>query len=291
MRGAKFTAFWGSMKKCARGAVTLWRPWVVNPLEGTHRPGFIFLPTRCLAPLLMCIRNQSMFFLSIFASFAMSACLLHVDVGSGNLTTRGVEVPTFDRVTTRNFLDVQVASGAVQAVAVTCDDNLQEHIDVFVDKGTLVLQSMGSLNIHASSGCKVQVTVPALRAAATLGSGNLQIAGLPCHEMHLETHGSGDIYYEGQCSQLRVQSSGSGDVRLQGRSQSLNLQSRGSGDIDAGVWVAQDVSAQTLGSGDVSLNAQRSVVATSLGSGDIKISGPAPKRHIKSQGSGDISFH
>lgn len=220
----------------------------------------------------------------------MNACILHVDVGSGNLTTRSVEVPTFDRLTTSSFLDVQVASGVAQTVAVTCDDNLQEHIDVFVDQGTLVLDSVGSINIHPSSGCRAQVTVPALQAAKTRGSGNLQIAGVPCNEMNLETHGSGDIHYEGQCAQLRLETSGSGDVHLQGHSQGLSLVSRGSGDVDAGYWIAQDVAAQTLGSGDLSVHAQLSVVATSRGSGDIEIFGPAPKRHVKSQGSGDISF-
>lgn len=231
-----------------------------------------------------------MFFLSILSCLAMNACVLHVDVGSGNLTTRSVEVPSFDRVTTRNFLDVQIAPGAVQAVAVTCDDNLHENIEVFVDKGALVFDSVGSLNIHASPGCRAQVTVPTLRGAKIRGSGNVQVTGVPCDEMHLETYGSGDIHYAGQCTRMRVKTSGSGDVRLQGQSQRLSLQSRGSGDIDAGAWIAQDASATTLGSGDLSLHVERSVIATSRGSGDIQISGPAPQRQIKSSGSGDVSF-
>lgn len=247
--------------------------------------------TPCLTQLIMRIREQCTFFFSIITSWTLTGCLFHVDLGSGNLITRSVETPAFDRVDTRSFLDVEVTPGSAQAILVTCDDNLQDNIDVFVDGGTLVFDSVGSLNIHASPGCKAQVTAPALNAARSRGSGNLNISGLTCTEMYLETNGSGDIDYSGQCAQMHVATTGSGDVLLQGQSNDLSLESRGSGDVDAGNWLAQTVSAQTYGSGDLSVNAQLSIIASTRGSGDIDISGQAPQRQVSSSGSGDVLFH
>lgn len=247
-------------------------------------------PRGWACPIAVRIPSQLTSLLLAFSSLAMNACVLHVDLGSGNLTTRSVEMPAFDRVDTRSFLDVEVTPGPVQSVTVTCDDNLQENIDIFVEEGTLVLDSVDSMNIHASPGCKAQVALPALSAARTRGSGLLQVTGLPCTQMHLQSDGSGDIIYAGQCAQLQVMTFGSGDLMLDGQSQNLSLETRGSGDIDAQGWTAQHVSALTFGSGDISVNAQQSIVATSEGSGDIEISGPAPHRQITNHGSGDIFF-
>lgn len=215
---------------------------------------------------------------------------MHGKIGSGEMTTRSVELSGFDSVETHGFLDLELLQGEKSEVLIRCDDNLQEDIVSRVDDRILILDTKPGVNFQTNGDCRAKVTLPILQSASSFGSGNIQATNFTGEVIRLRSSGSGDIQFNAQATELRVVTRGSGDAVLSGIASKLEIQSSGSGDIDAQNLMAQIVHASTKGSGDLKFTALREVQASSHGSGDIKIWGQPKVRDTRSHGSGDIEF-
>jgi hypothetical protein len=209
--------------------------------------------------------------------------------GDGNTTTENREIHgTFDAVETQGAMDLQVKVGPATAVAVTIDRNLQPYVDVHLEGTTLILEQREHLRWHGRAFS--DVTVPALRAVSTSGSGQAMVDGSSGGSLSLATSGSGGIRLHGEVQRLAVSTSGSGRVALVGRVAALHVSTSGSGDVDGGaLTVSGDADVSTWGSARVELvMAGGSLHACTSGSGDVLYSGEARAVDAQASGSGRI---
>jgi hypothetical protein len=174
--------------------------------------------------------------------------------GSGQVVTQVRPLPAFDAIQTKNAVEVEVHVGQPASVTVEFDDNLQRQISTEVQNNTLLIEAHGSWS--ASHDPKVRVTVPALSALATEGSGSVAIDGLKGGDFALRLVGSGDIGASGRVASLGVLLNGSGDMNL------AHLE-------------ADSARVRLNGSGDVHVNASRTLEAVVYGTGDIRYRGAA----------------
>lgn len=206
--------------------------------------------------------------------------------GDGDKTTVKRELPPFTRVRLVSTIDAQVKVGPAQSVAVTIDSNLQPHVALRVEDGTLVVDSDADLRYRGVG--RVELTVPALRALSIEGSADASIDGGE-GELGLAIEGSGDVRWSGTATGLRVAIEGSGDVLLEGKAEALEIAIEGSGDVSASGLTARGADVSVAGSGDVDLRlAGGTLRAQVSGSGDVRWSGEAKVERTAVSGSGRI---
>lgn len=81
---------------------------------------------------------------------------------------------------------------------------------------------------------------------------------------------------------------GSGRTILQGKTQKLYTEIEGSGEIDAKNIVAEDIQASIEGSGNIIINATKTINAKIEGAGNIDYYGTPVKVDFKNSGEGTI---
>jgi hypothetical protein len=209
--------------------------------------------------------------------------------GNGKKTTQSRELPgTFDGVVTGGSIDARIKVGPAPSIAVTIDENLQQHVTVRLKGSTLVIEQEDDMSYHGDG--YVTVTLPVLRSAATSGSGDATIEGSSGGDLELSTSGSGDLTWQGEAKRLEVSTSGSGDARLSGKAETLDASTSGSGDLKGGdLTIAADVNVSTSGSGDVEIRMSGGALrARTSGSGDVTYLGDARAVDARVSGSGEV---
>lgn len=208
--------------------------------------------------------------------------------GDGKKTTEQRQVEgAFDAISLRGSVDARVKVGPAASVAVTIDGNLQPHVKTRVEGRTLVVEQEEDLRFRGDGF--VEVSLPALRAFSTSGSGDARIEGSDGGDLKLSTSGSADIRWEGEAAALAVATSGSGDVTLSGKARSLAVATSGSGDVSARGLTVRDVEASTSGSGDVEVTLDGGTLrASTSGSGDVTYHGEGTVAEARTSGSGEV---
>lgn len=209
--------------------------------------------------------------------------------GNGQKTTEKRDVAGFDAVALDGAIDAAVKVGPAHSVAVTIDSNLQQYVRTRLDGSRLVVDTDPKTDVRWKGKARVEVTLPALRALSTSGSGDAVVEGGKGGDLVLETSGSGDVRWRGDAAKLEVSTSGSGDVTLAGKAQALVARSSGSGDVRAKDLEVHDAEVRTSGSADVDLRLAGGVLrAWTSGSGDVSWSGDASNVEAHTSGSGDV---
>lgn len=187
--------------------------------------------------------------------------------GSGHVVSQARSLSGFDAIQAEGAIRLEVQVGPAATVTVEVDDNLQQDLATEVRGKTLVIALRGRAS--PSQDPKVRVSLPALSAVATQGSGGTVIDGL----------GGGE---------LALRLAGSGGIEASGHVASLGVLLNGSGDMDLSKLAADGARVRLNGSGDVHVNAVRTLEAVVYGTGDIRYRGNATvTSHVYGTGSID----
>jgi hypothetical protein len=187
--------------------------------------------------------------------------------GSGNLTTETRTVGSFDRIETNLGVNLIVHIGEPQKLAVTIDDNLMALLKTEVHGHTLKISTRSSFS--TKKDCTVEITVPALEAISSNGSGNIEVHDLKGGDFSFDLSGSGNFNAWGKVDKLSIQVNGSGSVNTR----ELN---------------ADDVDVEINGSGDATVAAKNSLDIEVNGSGSVSYQGNPEHIHQSVSGSGSV---
>jgi hypothetical protein len=209
--------------------------------------------------------------------------------GNGNVTTETVKVADYDEINAVGSMNVTLVNGTEGAIKVTTDENLQEYVDITSSGGKLSISLTKKGWLRTKKGINIQVPFMDLDNISLVGSGYVSSkANIKASQMDISVTGSGDMDLTIEAENLDGNLSGSGDIRLQGKATNFKAKVSGSGDLDARALDAQYTEAFVAGSGDLQVNAKKSIKARVNGSGDISYSGNPDKVDTKISGSGDI---
>jgi hypothetical protein len=188
--------------------------------------------------------------------------------GSGAPASETRDVAAFAAVDLAGSNNVTIHVGGRQAVVVSADDNLVDHVTTRVEGGKLIIGTTSG-SFTTKTPMNVDVTVPALHAVTLSGSGRVVADGIDAERMTVALPGSGILRASGTVTTLAVDHSGSGDAQLGG-------------------LVASDVRAVLGGSGRIVVTATKSLDATVTGSGAIFYRGDPAQVTTSVTGSGVV---
>lgn len=212
--------------------------------------------------------------------------------GNGDLATEARDTGAFDAVALSGGFNVVIRQGTANKVEVKADRNLLPYIETrVVDSGkgrTLQIEPRKGYNIQTSTNPSLTLEVPALRAVAVAGSGNVKVEAMKTGSVDAAIAGSGDIRFVNlDAERLGMKVSGSGDIAAAGRCASVNVSIAGSGDVKAAEMVAEEAKVTIAGSGDAQVNATKRLNVSIAGSGDVKFAG-SPEISSSIVGSGRV---
>ncbi len=243
-----------------------------------------------------------------FLALAASACILssccldnlfgHIVTGDGISVEENIKVAGFNAISSVGSIDVLYSQATGEpSVVLTCDRNLVDYYNIYVEKGTLHVAVKSGYILRPETDVFVTVTSAGLNAVTLTGSGDCIASGTidADGDLSFKLSGSGDLKVTGNVSCRKFQSklTGSGDTLVNSlQAESATLSSSGSGDIFVNSITADAIDVTTTGSGNVTLGCKDAgdVDIRITGSGDVILSGNARSVNHKVSGSGRLEW-
>ena len=97
--------------------------------------------------------------------------------GNGVIKTNTRDEHGFQSIEAGGDISVFVKQDSAYSVKVEVDENLQQHIEVYMNKNTLVIRPENGVNLKPSRSIKVYVSGPAFRHFDISGASHIQSEG------------------------------------------------------------------------------------------------------------------
>ena len=224
--------------------------------------------------------------LSLFTQGMLAAPCVHVK-GSGNVVRKVLSVEAFHGIAVDGSIDVVLTPSGNQQVEVEAQENLIGLVTTEVRNGVWVIGT--SKGYSTDKPFVVHISAPVIDVVSIGGSGNVKGTGaFTAGWVRLSVQGSGDMDLAFISGALDASVAGSGDIKLEGRCTDLRVLVQGSGEINAKGMVAENASASTSGSGDISVHTSGRLDASVAGSGDVVYEGEPANVSTNVAGSGEV---
>lgn len=226
----------------------------------------------------------------VAAALALGACVNDAGAQQMQGTERSYALTGFDSIELGGPDTVRVSVGPGFSVRATGPEETLDRLEITVKDDSLRVrrkrQAGGSFS--REPGATVEVTMPAIRAAALGGSGTLNIDRVERGDFAAAVGGSGDLTLERVAvERMKAAIAGSGTLSLTGTARQLDASIAGSGDIAGGELVVERASVSVMGSGDVRAAVRGNAAVSVMGSGDVDL-GPDARCTISKAGSGQV---
>lgn len=212
--------------------------------------------------------------------------------GSGNVKSETHPQPPFSKVVLKvPATATVVVSAGVNEVTVVAPENFHQYLKVRVKGNELVIDKTHEFDVESISEIQIEIRVPkALDGVLVWGSGVINAIDVSAlsKKVAVDVKGSGKI-------SLRVQDSnevvanvlGSGGISIDGSTAYLKGSVNGSGSLNFPKLVCQTAKVDVYGSGLIDVFASKELNAEMFGSGNIYYSG-SPQVKTSVSGSGKI---
>lgn len=183
--------------------------------------------------------------------------------------------------------EVRVTQGDKLAIRVEGDPEAAEHLRFTLDDETLGVMREGKWRSESGKVAVVQVTMPAIKELTLAGSGKITAAAM-ASDAQVTVAGSGLVETPAvSADKLNLTIAGSGTYRGAGTAKKLKLTVAGSGSADMGGVKVDSADITIAGSGNARLASDGEVSADIMGSGEVTVIGRA-KCKVQSMGSGRL---
>jgi hypothetical protein len=200
-------------------------------------------------------------------------------------------VSGFNSIASAGPFNVYVKLDGNESVKVEADADVINDIETVVEDNTLKIRfkdrEYRHHNIHKA---EVYVEAKSLNALLNSGSGGIKVDGvINTESFKAVLSGSGNISTSVKSGNLHAVISGSGSIKLSGNAEDANFVITGSGEISGKDLKTSAVIATITGSGNIYVEAEKSVTAHITGSGSVIYSGNANEMNSRYTGSGRVS--
>jgi hypothetical protein len=178
-------------------------------------------------------------------------------------------MPAFTSISVRGPISVSVDAGKAQSVTLRGDDRFIRDLTSEVVNGELRLGVREKKNVSWHGDPRVVITVPALRALAVEGAGEVRLNQIRGERF--------DVNYRG-----------AGSMNINGQVKTFSMKAEGVGEVDAKAFIADDVDVLFRGIGNVSVYAKNRLDATVQGMGNLTYYGKPRTVNKTASGIGSV---
>lgn len=194
-------------------------------------------------------------------------------IGSGNLVTEELTLADFHSVRFTIVGDINLTSGAAQAVSITVDDNIIDHIVTSVEDGVLTISSNPNAAM-SEYDLTFDLTMTDLNELELIGVGNITgVNGFQVDSAGINLQGVGNIYLDLDADYLHTIHGGVGNILLIGSVTKHVCEYPGVGQINAFEFISDTTIISLSGVGDASVYANDYLDVNISGSGSLLYKG------------------
>jgi hypothetical protein len=201
-------------------------------------------------------------------------------------------VSGFTGISSAGSYNVIITMGNTESLKLEGNAEQIAEIETVVEEGILKIRNKkrnGSWNNNWNGKVNIYVNAKSLKSITLSGSGDIDVKGtVKAPDVSTTLSGSGSISLAVDANNYVATISGSGEIKVTGKADNAKVNVNGSGDFEGNGLRTNVTSARVSGSGDISINADKSLEAAMSGSGNIRYGGNANVKMSKS-GSGRIS--
>jgi hypothetical protein len=221
----------------------------------------------------------------------LAVVLLSVAAINASAQGQSRQVSGFNAVASAGPFNVHIKLDGNESVKVDADADIINDIETVVEGNTLNIRFKDHHNRHNDvHKAEVYVEARSLNELTNSGSGSVKVDGtISAGNFKAILSGSGNISTSVKAEDIHAVISGSGSIKLSGSTSNANLIVTGSGEIEAKGLKTSSVTAVITGSGNVYIEAEKSVSAHITGSGSVVYSGNASIINSRYTGSGRVS--
>lgn len=201
------------------------------------------------------------------------------------------DITDFDKISISAGLTAIVTQGEKEFVEVEADQNLLKYIVTEVRDGkTLSIHWKRNLSIMRYKKAVVHVTLRHLKAVKASSSADvIGKSTIKVNNIKLHASSSADIKLILNAETIHADASSSADIILSGTTNKLYADASSSADILARRLIAQHVEADASSAADISVYAEKSLVAEASSAGDVSYYGNPQSTDIDTSSAGDVT--
>lgn len=205
--------------------------------------------------------------------------------GNGKVTTEKRDVKgNYTKVEVDRGLNVEVQQSPSFSVEVEADENLQEHISVTVENGTLVITTDESIDECESKTIRVKMpTITGLETTSGASiTGQNTFLG---NNLYVKTSSGSEIDVEVEIDAVDCESTSGSSITIKGKALSLTTSSSSGSEIDARDLMVNDVTSESTSGSATEIHPIESLRAKASSGGAIDYN-HSPKTITKEESSG-----
>jgi hypothetical protein len=227
--------------------------------------------------------------LSLFiVLFGATSCVDDLFIeGNGHVRSEFRMASGFDEIASSGDFNVTVTYGSKYSVEVSAESNLLSYIETDIVGNTLKIRTRGLHSLRQNYPIEVFITTPVLNGLSLSGSGLIETDSFVSDYFKVSLSGSGDIDTYVSADRVKANVSGSGTIYLEGDAAESEFVVSGSGKIKSFNLAQLNCQAVISGSGDMFINASRTLDAHISGSGRVFYIN-YPVIHTSISGSGGV---
>ncbi len=222
----------------------------------------------------------------------IASCGMNVLTGSGNKTSKDIDVSNFDMVdvSISSEINISVGEGTGYEVTVKGYENIVEHVDVHVTSNTLYVDYDLDDTWTVNDGdLTVNISLPKLAALSMSGAPDATISGIIEGDVfRLDVSGASSIEIEDiDVDKFSADLSGASDLTVhQGAVRKADFKISGAGNIKAFGMQTETARTSISGAGNSELNVISRLDAVISGAGSVEYKGdPVVSKHVSGVGS------
>jgi len=237
------------------------------------------------------ILNLAQLFIAIIITLLFSSCGFNTKTldGSGNVTTQNRQVQgDFTFIAASNGLEIYIVQGAKSSVVVEADDNLQQHIKTEVKGNELTIKC--DVNIDNAAAKRVTVTLPKIEgieaSAGCLLRSKTQLKG---NDINLSASSGSNVEVTVDAQKITAEASSGSSLKVSGRTDDLKTDSSSGSSLNAEALIAKNVKADASSGGNITVNPTESLNADASSGSSVNYVSTPKKINSDASSGGSIS--
>lgn len=216
--------------------------------------------------------------LAFFSLTAISKAEKPIRISASHLLDEERKVSNFSAIGIAGSLKVYVKIGNTESLRLEGDQEGIAELITEVKNGTLHIRpkKQNSNNWFGRSNSKITayITVKKLTSLAMSGSGSIEVENtINADKFNAAVSGSGSIKATINAKSLEAAISGSGKLSFSGKAKKSDVAISGSGSFSGSSLSSDEVNAHISGSGNIYINAEKTINAAIGGSGNVNYTG------------------
>ncbi len=150
--------------------------------------------------------------------------------GNGNRVTKSYDVSEFSSIDASHAFIIEVVVGETQSVKVETDDNLLEHVKIFVRQNTLHLDTKNNTNLEGD--IKVIISAESLSGVDLSGACKIDIENIASKNFTVDVSGACKGVFSGTVKNLNLDLSGATKLNtVELKAENLNADMSGASNL------------------------------------------------------------